>query len=240
MAGSGKRAVAGLLVCATALGGLSGCVSTQHKNARAKLVADRILNGRRPLRVADRSRDVRVLDVALVRGRRRGALVVELRNGGRRALTDVPIAVGVRAAGGRRVQLNGGRGLDWFQTHVPAIGAGQTTSWVFVPRRRALPAGRPWALAGPAHAVGALPPIAVTSAGRDGDAIRVALANRSEVPQYGLQVYAVVRAHGRVLAAGTASVRHLGSRASASARLTLVGAPGDHTARIHAPATIFD
>lgn len=221
-------------------GGLSGCVSTQEKNARARLVADRTLNGRRPLQIAARSRDVRVLGVSLVRARRGGAIVVTLFNRGAWARTDVPISVGVRD-GGRRVPLNGGRGLEWFETHVPAIGARATATWVLV-RRRALPAGRPWAVVGRAGAdVGTLPRIdARTSAPARGGAVRAALANASDVPQYGLQVYAVARAHGRVVAAGATSVRHLGSRARGSVRVALVGAPGRHAVRISAPATIFE
>jgi hypothetical protein len=242
VAGSGRRLVATTLAGAVVLGGLSGCVSTQEKNARAKLVADRTIDGRRPLRIQARSRDVAVVDVAIVRGRRGGAVVVSLRNRGLRALTDVPIAVGVRDAHGRRVRLNGGRGLEWFGTHVPAIGARETTSWVFVPRRRrALPAGRPWAVAGRARAVSAVPLVAAQPADPSGGrAVRVAIVNRSDVPQYGLQVYAVARAHGRVVAAGIATVRHLGSHGSANARIPLVGAPGNHALRVHAPATIFE
>lgn len=243
MAGSGRRAVAAALAGATVLGGLSGCVSTQDKNARAKLVADRTVNGRRPLRIEARSRDVQVRGVWIVRARRGGAVVVELRNRGARALADVPIAVGVRD-GRRRVQLNGGRGLEWFQTHVPAIPAGETATWVFAPRRTP-PAGRGWAVAGRAVVAPALPridarvlPAAATRRGRH--AVRVALANRSGVPQYGLQVYAVTRAGGRVVAAGVTSVRHLGSRAGAGARVALAGTPGRHPVRVHAPATIFD
>ncbi|MFL5817551.1 MAG: hypothetical protein ACJ76L_08115 [Conexibacter sp.] len=256
------------LVLAIGCGGLSGCVSTQDKNARAKLVADRTIEGRKPLWLGGRSRDVRVLHVARVRGRHGGALVVTLRNRGRSALTDVPIAVGMRGAGDRRRELNGGRGLAWFQTHLPAIGAGETTTWIYT-TRRALPAGRPWAVAGRANEAGTLPRIAATLArgpaarraatGRraaarraaDGRraaarrrpapaAVRVALANDSDVPQFGLQVYAVVRAHGRVVAAGTATVRHLGSRERASARVALFGAAGRHTARVHALPTIFE
>lgn len=221
-------------------GGLSGCVSTQHKNARAMLVAARTVDGRRPLRITARSRDVRVLGVQLVRAGRRGAVVVTLRNAGTQAVTDVPIAVGVRAPGGKRLPLNGGHGLAWFQTHVPAIGAGARTAWVFVPRRTP-PAGRPWAVVGRGRAVAAVPSIAArTHAPAARRAVRVTLANASDIPQYGVQVYALARAHGRVVAAGVGSVRHLGSHAQAGARVALVGAPGRHTIRVHAPATIFE
>jgi hypothetical protein len=239
------------LVLAIGGGGLSGCVSTQDKNARAKLVADRTIEGRKPLWLGGRSRDVRVLHVDRVRGRRGGALVVTLRNRGASALTDVPVVVGVRGADGRRTKLNGGRGLAWFQTHVPAIGAGETTTWIFT-TRRALPGGRPYAVAGRADESGAPPRIAATverapaarraAARRHGapTAVRVAVVNESDVPQFGLQVYAVVRAGGRVVAAGTATVRHLGSRGRASARVALFGAPGGHTVRVHALPTIFE
>jgi len=251
VAGSGRRVVATALVLAIGGGSLSGCVSTQDKNARAKLVADRTIEGRKPLWLGGRSRDVQVLHVDRVRGRHGGALVVTLRNRGASALTDVPIVVGVRGAGDRRQELNGGRGLAWFQTHLPAIGAGETTTWIYT-TRRPLPSGRPWALAGRASEAGALPRIAATverapaarrAAARRRPtpaAVRVALANDSDVPQYGLQVYAVVRAHGRVVAAGTATVRHLGSRGHASARVALFGAPGRHAARVHALPTIFE
>jgi hypothetical protein len=250
--------VATALVLAIGGGGLSGCVSTQDKNARAKLVADRTIEGRKPLWLGGRSREVRVLRVERVRGRHGGALVVTLRNRGTSALTDVPVAVGVRGAGDRRRELNGGRGLAWFQTHLPAIGAGETTTWIYT-TRRALPPGRPYAVAGRANSAGTLPRIAATveraaAAARHAAssrhttarrtaapaAVRVALASDSDVPQFGLQVYAVVRAHGRVLAAGTATVRHLGSRGRASARVALFGAPGRHTARVHALPTIFE
>lgn len=248
MAGSGRRrrAMATALALAIGAAGLSGCVSTQDKNARAKLVADRTVEGRKPLWLGGRSRDVRVLHVARVRGRHGGALVVTLRNRSERALTDVPIVVGVRGPGDRRRELNGGRGLAWFQTHLPAIGAGETTTWIYT-TRRALPAGRPYAVAGRANEAGTLPRIAATVARAPAArrhtapaAVRVALANDSDVPQFGLQVYAVVRAHGRVVAAGTATVRHLGSRGRAGARVALFGAPGRHTARVHALPTIFE
>jgi hypothetical protein len=236
------------LASAAVLGtSLSGCVSTQHKNARAKLVAERVLEGRKPLWLGGRSREVRVLHVARVRGRHGGALVVTLRNRGERSLTDVPIVVGVLAADGRRTELNDGHGLAWFQTHVPAIGAGETTTWVYT-TRRPLPTGRAWAVAGQARTARALPRIATTvervtvpaRRGAKSAAVRVALVNGSDVPQFGLQVYAVVRAHGRVVAAGASTVRHLGSRASGSARVALFGAPGRHAARVHALPTIFD
>jgi hypothetical protein len=239
---------AGLVGAVTLCGfGLSGCVSTQRKNARAKLVAARTLGGRELPRAIERGADVRVLRVALVRGRSAGgALVVALRNRGAQPVTDVPIAVGVRARDGRRTRLNARRGLDWFQTHVPAIGPGETTTWIFT-TRQAVPAGRPWAVAGIARgalatrATGALPQVEAQPAGRRrGGAVRVALDNRSAIPQYGLQVYAVVRDGRRLVAAGKATVSHLATHAHGSARVPLFGAARGRTVWVHALPTIFE
>lgn len=230
---------------ALALGsGLGGCVSTQRKNARAELVADRTLAGRAPLRLRHASRSVRVVRVALVRGARASAFVVTLRDRGA-AATDVPLAVGVRGAGGRRIAANGRGGLGWFRTHVPSIGAGAGTTWVFT-ARRALPAGTPYAVAGAAggavasHVRGALPSLAARAVGRARGGVVVALVNRSAIPQYDVQVYAVARDRGRVLAAGAASIAHVGSQGRARVRVALVGDPGRHPVRVFAPPTIFE
>jgi hypothetical protein len=242
------------LTLAIAAGGLTGCVSTQRKNARAELVADRTLAQRTPLRLHRRSRDVRVERVALVRAASGGAFVVTLRNSGAQPATDVPVAVGLRAVDGRRTQLNGGGELDWFRTHVPAIGAGATATWIFT-AHRPLAAGTPYAIAGAtgravvSHASGALPAIAARVVpepvrGRRGAGTRggvsVAIVNRSEIPQYDVQVYAVARDGARVLAAGAASIAHLGTHEATRVRVALVGAAGRHTVRVFALPTIFE
>ncbi len=233
--------MAAVLLGAIAGGGLSGCVSTQQKNERAKLVADRALGSRRPLRVTTASRDVRVTDAALVRGRRASAIAVPRRSRAADALTDVPIAVGVGTPGGRRMALNAGRNLDWFQTHVPAIAAGGRATWVFL-TRRPVAAGAAWARVG-AGAVawdGTLPRIeARAEAGRGGRA-RVRVENASEIPQYGLQVYALVQRDGRYVAAGKAAVRHLGTGGRGTAAVALAGTPGHRPVRVHAIPTIFE
>jgi hypothetical protein len=240
--------MAAALVTAIGCGGLAGCVSTQEKNARAKLGATRLLASREPQRVMRRNPDVRVLHVALVRGRRASAIVVDLRNRAPRPLTDVPIAIGVRHRDGRRVLLNAARDLDWFQTHVPAIPAGGTATWVFAARRVKVPAGRPFATVGvaPAPAISraaSLPRIdAVPRAGggRRASTVRVLLDNVSGVPQYRLQVYAFARAHGRYVAAGKAAIEHLGTGKRATARVALTGPAPGRAIRVVAIPTIFE
>lgn len=243
MAGSARAMMAlGLL----AAGALGGCVSTQDKNERAKLRATRLLASRELPRVSGRNPDVRVTGVSLVRGRGPStAIVVDLRSRSSKPLTDVPIVVGVRSRGGARVAFNLRKRLDWFQTHVPAIPAGGTTTWVFEGRRRVKPGDRPFARVGiPASpaisSAGALPRIAaVPGAIRGRRAVHVVVENTSEVPQYGLQVYAVVRAGGRYVAAGKTSIEHLGTGRRTTARVPLTGRARTHRPVVQATPTIF-
>jgi hypothetical protein len=246
VAASVRAAIAPGLLALLAAGGLSGCVSTQDKNERAKLRATRLLASRELPRVGARNPDVKVEKVSLVRGRDRSvAIVVDLRGSASKPLTDVPIVVGVRSPGGRRVAFNLRKRLDWFQTHVPAIPAGETVTWVFEGRRRVKPGDRPFARVGipvsPAiSSAGSLPRIAALPASAsDRRAVRVVVENTSDVPQYGLQVYALVRTGGRYVAAGKASIEHLGTGQRKAARVPLTGSARERRPAVHASPTIF-
>ena len=63
--------------------------------------------------------------------------------------------------------------------------------------------------------------------------------NASDVPQYGLPVYAVVRRGGRYVAAGAATVDDLGSRGSARVALSLIGDRRGGAITYEALPTIF-
>ncbi|MDO8211062.1 hypothetical protein [Conexibacter sp. CPCC 206217] len=245
--------MAALAIAIACGGGLAGCVSTQQKNARAKIVATRVLDSRRPQRVTRTSADVRVSSVTLVRGGRASAVVVELRSSSPTALADLPVEVGVRVGSHRR-PLNAAGGLDWFQSHVPAIAANGTATWIFLTRRPVAAGGRPYARVGAGATAlpdgAALPRIATTvtagpaSRSDAGDRaerrVRVRVDNDSGIPQYGVQLYALVRRGGRLVAAGKATVRHLGTGARTTAAVALAGAPGDGSVRVHAIPTIFE
>jgi hypothetical protein len=245
VAGSARAMAATGLIGVLALGGLAGCVTTQDKNERAKLRSTRLLEGRKAQRLGPANPDVRVERVSLVRGRRTSAIVVDLRNSVRRPLTDLPIRVGVRTRRGRRVPLNAGRNQGWFQTHLPAIDARGRTTWVFTRRTRGMPAGRPFARVGTPHgpavsSAASLPEIEAVPAGAlRRRAVRVRVDNRSQVPQFDLQVYAYVTRRGRYVAAGKAVVRQLDHGTDATARVRLTGPGRGGSTRVHAIPTIF-
>lgn len=210
---------------------LAGCVTTQQRNERYKLRADRTLASRKPLRVTQPSADIRVGRVTALRGRRGGAIVVELANRSPRALSDLPISVGVG-----RSALNARGGLDFFQTHVAAIGAGARVTWVFTTRRR-IPRGRPFAVVGDAaRSPAALPRITAAPA-RAGRAV---VRNATDVPQYGLPVYALGRRGARLVAAGRTTLEQLGTGRSATVGIQMFGAPRGARIELEALPTIFE
>jgi hypothetical protein len=238
LAGPATVAVAGLL---------SGCVTTQQVASRAQLVDARIRASQAPLRDTGRNPEVRVAGLSLVRARQGTAIVAELRNVSTHALTDLPVLVGVTTRAGRKLSLNRAANTDYFDTHVAAIAAGETVTWVFTSQRRLATAGAPFADVGPSQLpqpeVGDLPQLDVKPAtgapGTAAQTLSLSVANLSGVPQYGLPVYAVATRRGRVLGAGRATVAHLGTHGVGRVRLALLGSQAGAAVRLSALPTIF-
>jgi hypothetical protein len=237
------RSVRSLIVLA-ALPLLTGCATTQDRNARAKLDATRLLAARRPTVVGAPNPDVRVGKVALLHHDGAVAVVVELRNVSRLPLTDLPIAVGLRR-GGRERALNGRGGLAYFQSHVAAIGPGATTAWVFTAPHLEDLSGEPYAVVGrpaqpPISAAASLPTLAVAPASPLGAVVRIRIANHTQVPQYGLPVYAFARRGSRYTAAGRTTLHHLGTGAAKEVRLTLIGSTRGARLSVQSQPSIFE
>jgi hypothetical protein len=232
-----------VLVATAAL--LGGCVTTQTRNARAKLAAEREIASRAPLVIGRAHPQVTVTGVALLHGARRSAIVVDLRSSAPAALSDLPIAVGVRTRAGRRLALNTTVGVAWFRAHVPAIAARGATTWVFSFTRRLKPGAQPFARVGvpaagaPVSDATSLPAVQAQPAGTTPRSQRVVVANASDVPQVDLQVYAVARANGRPVAAGRGEIAHVGSNQRAIVDVPLVGRAGGAALRLTAVPTIF-
>jgi hypothetical protein len=224
------------VAAAVASGALAGCASTQQKSERAEVIASRTLLGRQQLRVTRRDPRVEVRSVETVRDAHRVAFVVRLRNRGAEPVNDLPVGVGTRTPEGRRRLLNGRAGLPYWQTHGPAIAPGATATLVVVAETERRLRGRPFAVVGRADrrptVATALPAVAVAAhpAPADGSGsggrrstVAVDVRNRSDVPQYGLELYAVARRGGRLVAAGRVPLAHLGSHDRATADVPLVG-----------------
>ncbi len=227
---------------------MSGCATTQQKNARAQVIADRTLASRDAVHVTRVNPNVRVAALALVASAHGTAVVVRVHNTSAHPLTDLPISVGTLSRRGQRVYLNRQANIDYFDTHVPAVPARSTATWVFTSRRHVARASALFADVGVAHspppaAVSTLPAIAVTRAPESVAAglrgvFRVAVANTSDVPQSGLQVYAVAVRGGRYVGAGRMGMNLAGGERR-TLELTLLGNPSRASVSLDALPTIF-
>jgi hypothetical protein len=229
-------------------GALSGCVSTQQKATWAHVESARIIVSQGSTVVRHPGRELGVTSVTLLRTGDRVAVAVGLRNLTARALSDLPISVGVRPARGPLVYLNRAAGLDYFKTHVAEVPARAAITWVFTGRRPRRPDalhGRPFALAGvaikPPTTVGrSLPRVrAVLAKLSPAGKLKVTVTNLSSVPQPELQLYAIAGGARGDAAAGSATVAELGTGRSITTSIGLIGRPAGAPVQLEALPTLF-
>ena len=211
----------------------SGCESTRAQAEKLTQEGDRAFAAR-GLRVGAANRDVEIVERAVVSDVNGAAAVVVLRNGGGRALGDVPVAIAVKGANGKVLWRNDAPGLEEGLTHVALLAPGRTVTWVN--DQILLAAGRPTSLAArvgagdPAPTAAAAVDIAVEGARLEGDPTSgvTALAravNRSSVAQESLVIAAVARRGGSVVAAGRAIVPRLRANDAERFQVFFIGDP---------------
>jgi hypothetical protein len=225
---------------------LTGCVSTQTVASRARLVDARTIASQSRTVVTRANPAVTVRAPMVIRYPRGVVIVVSVRNNSPRQLTDLPISVGVRTRSGRAAYLNSSTTLDYFESHIAAIGPDARTEWVFT--TGVIPRGRAFATVGVPQlhptVARSLPSVAVsvratrTVAGVE--ILELSVLNRSVIPQYDLPVYAVASRNGREVAAGRTAVAHLGTRGTTTSTLALLGSSHYDALRLIASPTIFN
>jgi hypothetical protein len=237
------------LVAALAFTVLTGCDSTQQQAVRARLKAERFIASAAPTRVRRRNPDIRVVAVKLVRGSAGSAITVRLRNAAARPWHDLPISVGILGSLGHRSYLNASPNTYYFKTHLASIAARGSVTWVFTTDQQ-LPFGaKPFALVGARSSVPAtlehtLPQIDVATASSPSGAkgtrrLLVKVTNTSAVPQYQLQIYALGLDRGRYVAAGGATLAHLGTETSETVAVSMIGAQSPPSIELEALPTMF-
>jgi hypothetical protein len=217
---------------------LSGCATTQDANKRASIQADRTLASRKALELRGTDRNVQVVSTTVLNGKDGSAVVAVLRNRGDQPVNDLPIEVGPE--GGDPV--NARPNVPYFQSHAPAIAPGDQATWVYV-SKEPLGSNRAFVRVG----ADPTPPLATadhvseleTGGKVDGSSVQAKVTNDSGVPQYDLDVYAVARKGGRLVAAGRANLLHLGVTNSAHLTLPVIGDVKGAQVQIFAPQTLF-
>jgi hypothetical protein len=248
------RVLITVAVALAAAAAVAGCSTTQQEAARLQLNSARIRASQLPTRVTAPGQAVRVTQVARIVTGGRTAFVVRVLNPGAKPVSDLPISVGVRVGGKRPVYVNtqSPEEFSYFDAHLPLVPAGGTVTWVYTTTRRLPSRARPFAVVGgapsararwttplPVIRAHAVPAGGAANVAAGAGALTVVVRNLSTVPQYQLQVYAFARRGGRYVAAGDFTVTHLGSRATRTLRLGVLG-PLDHARlQLEAPPTIF-
>jgi hypothetical protein len=225
---------------------LAGCTTTQHEAQRVQLDSARLRAALESTRVTVANATVAPMSVATVTAGGRTAFVVVVRNGGHKAVSDLPISVGYERADGTRAYLNASMNLNYFQAHLPAIAAGRSLTWVYTVSSRALPHGaRLFATVGTKPTPLARLTEMNVRIGLDvGDvtatnSVTVRLDNPSSVPQYQFQVYAYAREGSRYVAAGNTTVADLGAGSKQRVKLPLVGVVSSANLHVEAIPTIL-
>lgn len=225
---------------------LAGCSTTQQTAARLRVNDARIRASELPTRARGRNPSVEVTEVSLVDGPAGSAIIVRLLNAAPTPVSDLRISVGVIYRH-RLLYLNGAAGIDYFQTHLPAISGREKLTWVFSTPRRLAVAGRPFAVIGRSDA----PPLSIPRrlpdlvarprglAALRGGELQVSVQNRSSVPQYQLPVYATASIDGHYVAAGEGTIGELDGGGVTNVQVRLTGAAEGAAISIQAPPTIF-
>jgi hypothetical protein len=233
-----------LLVPLAALA-LAGCESTQAKSARLEKSAQ-AAKVEKGLVVSKDAAEIEVRSSTVLQDANGAAIVVELHNGSAGALLSLPISTTVEDAGHQPIYTNDAPGLDASLVAVPALAAGETLAWVndqvtLAGEGKAVVArvgagGKPGPASLPRMEISGLKTAA--DSGGAGTTIVGTVANRSDVAQKRLVVFAVARKRGRIVSAGRAIVEELAPGRSATFSAFPIGDPTGAELSASAPPTV--
>lgn len=240
---SGRALWVGAALAALAL---TGCESNIERSAQLEHVRlrHRAALKTSALSISKPNPQVQVLGSTILTGREGDAVVVTLRNRSRQAMSDVPIEIAVKSAGGQVLYRNNLPGVAGSLVTVPLLMPGAPTTWV---DDQVNVSGRPTSVsvlvgsgsraAGPA-AGGALQIIIVEEHSTEGgEGVAGTIANRSSIAQHELVIDAIASRAGRILAAGRAVLPEVGAHSSSVFQLYLIGHPKGAALHLLAPAT---
>ncbi len=218
-----------LLVAALA----TGCESTQSKSAKLEASSTGAIDEGKGLVIKKQNPDVKVLATSTLKDKNGEAVVVRIRNVGRKSLADMPISVRLADKAGKSVYTNTQAGLENALAHVAFLGPGQELFWV---NDQVVSTGRPEqakTMVGGAKPVEGTPPkIEVQGVHLEQDPVSgISVAgrvfNHSDILQRRLPVFCVARKGDAVVAAGRAILEKVKPGKSAPFTVFFIGDPRD-------------
>jgi hypothetical protein len=232
-----------LLLALAVLAG--GCESTQSTSARLAKNAKRAVK-ERGLSVRRQNRNIHVLSTHAIQDPNGTAVVVLLKNTGKRTLARLPIAIDVRGSNRRSLFRNDTPGLAASLTEVPVLRGGAEFAWV---NDQVNASGKPGSIEvkvgeGSGSVARSLPKIELTQVKLrqdpvDGPEAVGLVVNKSSVEQQKLVIFGVSRAGGKIVAAGRALMERLKPGKRAPFQLFFIGDPRRGRLSLSVPPTVL-
>lgn len=228
---SGRALWIGAALAALAL---SGCESNVERSAQLERIRLRHRAGLKTsaLSISRPNPQVQVLGSTILTGREGDAVVVTLRNRSRRPMSEVPIEIAVKGAGGQVLYRNNVPGVAGSLVTVPLLAPGAPTTWVddqvnvsARPASASVLVGQGSQAAG--AAAGGAPQIIIVEEHsiEGGEGVAGKIANRSPIAQHELVIDAIASRSGRIVAAGRAVLPEVSAHSSSIFQLYLIGTP---------------
>jgi hypothetical protein len=210
---------------------VAGCQSTQSKSAELKAHSKGALAAGKGVVVKKENPHVKVIATSTLKDKNGEAVVVHMRNTGKKPLANLPISVRLADRSGKSVYTNTTPGLEAALAHIALLGPGQELYWV---NDQVVSSGRPAqakTLVGASAPVdGAVPKVAVKKVHLLDDPVSGISAlghvvNHSKILQRRLPVFCVARHGDAIVAAGRAILEKVKPDKSASFQTFFIGNP---------------
>jgi hypothetical protein len=227
---------------------LTGCETTAEKSAKLEKEALRHAKpaSTKGIEIAKANRFVKVLSATLVMSSEGGAAVVTLRNTSAKAQAHLPLIITASSSSGAKLYTNDAPGQSPSLTSVPLVPAHGETTWVDDQAQGVNGSAKLSAEVGEGSAVHGSPPVVVVLNHRlesepgGGTTVAGSVANRSQVEQKELVVFAVARRAGKITAAGRAVLESVPAGTTSRFQIFLIGNATGASIEVTAPASSAD
>ena len=119
-----------IALAALSAGAVAGCESSQDRSAELKKEGANAIKAEKGLSIEGKNSAVKVMGTTVLKDANGAAVVVSLENKGSTTLRDVPIAIKVTDAKGKKLYTNTTPGLQKALQSVPLLPPGKPVDWV--------------------------------------------------------------------------------------------------------------
>ena len=237
-----RRPAAASAVLVVAALAAAGCQSTQDKAAALRAQGAEAIETR-TVKVGAENKDVEVTGTHVLQDANGTAVVLELKHTGKDRLADVPVVIDVKDAAGASLYRNDIDGLDPSLQQYALLRPGRDAVWV---NDGVTAASEPKTVDAEIGTGEVLrqPEPRVTLQNRelradpDGTSLTGFVANKSDIEQKDIVIFAVGYRDGKVVAAGRGQVPRVKPRARSRFNIFFIGNPKGARIELDVPPTV--